>query len=77
MSMAKYRVLNDCFGYQGRYWVKGEIALLDPSTKPPKHFQRIDAPVAVAPVVEPTKVEAVPEPEVDAPKVPFKKAKKG
>ncbi len=39
--MARYRVLNDCYGFQGRYWEKDQIAEIDPKENPPKHFQLV------------------------------------
>ncbi|RJO64166.1 MAG: hypothetical protein C4540_04610 [Candidatus Omnitrophota bacterium] len=41
--MAKYEVLRDCYGFQNRYWEKGEIVEIDPEMNPPKHFKKIKA----------------------------------
>ena len=40
--MAKYKVLRDCYGFQNRYWEKGEIAEIDPKDNPSQHFERMD-----------------------------------
>jgi len=40
--MAKYEVLRDCYGFQGRYWEKGMIVDIDPKDNPPHHFKRVD-----------------------------------
>jgi hypothetical protein len=34
-----YIVLRDCFGFQNRYWEKGEKVSLAETEKPPRHFQ--------------------------------------
>lgn len=41
--MAKYEVLRDCYGFQGRYWEKGEIIDIDPKERPPIHFRLLTA----------------------------------
>lgn len=42
--MAKYEVLRDNYGFQNRYWEKGEIVELDPKTNPhPKNFKPLSA----------------------------------
>ena len=52
----KYRVLRNCYGFEGRYWQRDDIVELDPKSNPPIHFEPMDAPVDVppAPVVKPT-----------------------
>lgn len=40
--MAKYEVLRDCYGFQGRYWEKGEIVEINPKDNPPHHFKKIE-----------------------------------
>ena len=54
----KYRVLRNCYGFQGRYWKRDDIVDLDPKSNPPIHFKPlsdyVDAPVAAPkPVVKP------------------------
>jgi hypothetical protein len=48
----KYKVLRDCYGFQGKYWKEGEEPDLDPKTNPPKHFKPLAGPKA--PVEEPS-----------------------
>ena len=50
--MARYIAECDCYGYQGRYWRKGETAELPESEKPPRHFRRLDALAASAEIVK-------------------------
>jgi hypothetical protein len=38
--MGKYEATCDSYGFQGRYWSKGET--VETSTVPPKHFKRTD-----------------------------------
>jgi len=40
--MARYQVIQDCYGFQGRYWEKGEIVEIDPKDNPPKYFKLLD-----------------------------------
>jgi hypothetical protein len=42
--MAKYIVERDCYGFQGRYWRKGEAVELSESEIPNHHFKRLDKP---------------------------------
>lgn len=56
--MAKYKVLRDCHGFRGGYWIKGQIVEINPSENPPEHFQLIGN----GKEVEPETPELVPEP---------------
>jgi hypothetical protein len=40
----KYKVLRNCYGFQGRYWEKGQVVDLDPTSKPPEHFEPLEKP---------------------------------
>jgi hypothetical protein len=40
--MARYQVTQDCYGFQGRYWDKGEIVDIDPKENPPKYFKLLN-----------------------------------
>ena len=54
----KYKVINSCFGFRGRYWTAGEVVDLDPSENPPRHFVPLEEVPVEAPRV-PHRTEAV------------------
>lgn len=39
--MPSYVVSEDCFGFRGRYWNKGEKVELEEGEKPPRQFKPV------------------------------------
>jgi hypothetical protein len=39
--MPRYEVLRDCFGFQRKYWKRGEIVELESGIEVPKYFRRL------------------------------------
>jgi len=47
--MPKYEVLRDCYGFQKRYWRRGDIVEIAEGENPPHHFKRLDGEPVQAP----------------------------
>lgn len=45
--MKRYRVKQDCYGFENRYWKKDDVVeLSDKATPPPEHFELLGQPSA-------------------------------
>ena len=64
--MAKYEVIRNCYGFQKRYWEKGQIVDLDPQQKIPRHFKLITDSGPQEPVI-PAEPQRKEEPKPFAP----------
>ena len=69
--MPRYEVLRDCFGFQGKFWKRGECVELGLGLTPPKHFRLVE-PESKAPPseVRPAVVPAVTSEVTGTPRIP-------